>query len=208
MATFLDKLLQLIPEAFYDLIGRILPGGIVLVAVGWSLPKPVPGITININAGGLELFLFVVLAYAVGLAVSTLAHVIHRLSWFVIFPFLRAAQVPERLVADLKKATGHKDIVLNWNPFNASAVLDLAHDCIKQRSAIERPVVTKLLAEVALLHGVAIAAAIGCLAKGDCGPYWWISGAFLVAGLIRSLRAWHRHQSILSALANAPTRAA
>ncbi len=85
MSDFLEKLFQLIPEALYDLIGRILPGGIVVATVAVSLDIRARGVTIGVDPGTLELFLFAVFAYATGLAISTFAHAIHFVSWFPVF---------------------------------------------------------------------------------------------------------------------------
>lgn len=206
MTSFLDRLLQLIPEVSYDLIGRILPGGIVVAATAVSLDVRTRGINIGPEPGALELILFVVFAYAAGLAISTFDHVIHFFSWFAIFPILGCSQVSARLTADLRTVTKDQNLSLNWCPLSGSTALGLAHDFIKQ-NAIERPVVTKLFAEVSLLYGLAIAAAIACSIAATWGTYWLVPVAFLLAGLLRSLRTWYRHQSILNAIVNAKTQA-
>lgn len=205
MSDFLDKLFQLVPEALYDAIGRILPGGIVVATVAASLDICVRGITVGLDPGTLELLLFAVFAYATGLAISTFAHVIHFVSWFAVFPILRSGKVSERLIADLKTVTNDANVSLNWWPLSGARALGLAHDSIKHRSTVERSVVIKLFAEVSLLYGLAISTAIHCCMLASWGRYWLVPTAFLIAGLIRSLRTWYRHQSILNAIVNAPT---
>jgi hypothetical protein len=199
MSSFLEKLFQQIPEVFYDLVGRILPGGIVVATA-----TKVHGIAIGTDSGFLELVLFTLLAYPSGLAISAFAHLIHLLSWYVTKPILEWSQISKRLMTDLKTITSDQDITLTWNPLRGAAILDRVHDFIKQRSPVARPVVTKLFAEVSLLYGVAISTAIACVSIEGYGKFWLFPAAFLLAGLIRSLRTWFRHQSILNAIINTP----
>lgn len=69
MSSFSKKLFQQIPEAFYDLLGRMLPGGIVVATA-----IKVHGIAIDIDSEVLVFALSVELAYASGLAISAFAH--------------------------------------------------------------------------------------------------------------------------------------
>jgi hypothetical protein len=182
----------------------MLPGGIVVGTVAVSLDVRARGISVGVDPGALDLLLFAVFAYATGLAISTFVHLIHCVSWFAVFPIIRSGQVSTRLTADLNKITKDQGVSLSWNPLSGANALSLAHDSIKHRSANERPVVIKLFAEVSLLYGLAISTAIACSIAGAWGRYWFGPLAFLVAGLIRSLRTWYRHQSILNAIINSP----
>ena len=187
MGTFLERLLQVIPEAAYDLIARILPGGIIVAAfVPMSIHSDLDGT--------LKLIVFFVLAYAVGLAVSSLAHVIHLLAWlFPVSQILRIGGVRQRLGEHDAEMAG------KWlNPLRAEAALDRIHDRIKQCST-ERQIVIKLFAEVSLLYGLTIAMILAPFVTGG-----WMF--FLAAGIIRSARVWFRHESILRAIKDAGDR--
>ncbi len=103
-------------------------------------------------------------------------------------------------MADLKIVTNDQNLSLSWCPLSGARALGLAHDSIKHRSTVERPLVIKLFAEVSLLYGLAISTAITCFILAGWGRYWIVPIAFLIAGLIRSVRTWYRHQSILNAI--------
>src|SRR5258707_9426518 len=105
MGTFFQKLLDLIPEATYDLISRMLPGGIVVASLASSYYPDTYGFSINTNAQSLEVAVFLALSYGAGLVVSTLAHLFYWLTWPAVWFFLsKWTDVNETLMETLKKA--------------------------------------------------------------------------------------------------------
>lgn len=202
MANLLEKLLSAIPEAGYDLIARIIPGGLVIAAAISKNKFPLPGVTTDGSLTITEVIVFLSLAYAAGLAISSIAHGFVFLTWYVVFPILKAGKVDERLMHAIKLARqdNNQNLELNWNPLLADGLLSHVHDIIKSRGVEERPVVMKLLAEVLLLYSLTIGMAAVLLITQEFPKYWLIPAAFLLAGIFRSVRIWTRHISILDAL--------
>ncbi len=200
MGAFLQKLLDLIPEVTYDLISRMLPGGIVVASLASSYYPDAYGFSINTNAKSLDVAVFLALSYGAGLVVSTLAHLLYWLTWPAVwFVLSKWTDVNKTLLATLKTALNRDSKALDWKcPLNASAVLDRAHDFIKKEDPAQGLVVTKLSAEVSLVYGLSIAS--GLYAALNCGRYWLVPIILLVAGLLRSVRVWQRHASILQAV--------
>ena len=203
MGKFLEMLLQAIPEGTYDLIGRILPGGIVIAGVVTAQNLQIRSLFVGADVSALGVVVFCAFAYATGVAISTFTHLVHYVTWIALFPILRGTRIAARITSDLSKVANDNNLTLGWNPLTGENVLGYAHDCIKQRSPTERPVVTKLFAEVSLLYGLAIATIVALSLIGALGKHWPVPVAFFVAGFIRSLRTWYRHQSILNVVINA-----
>jgi len=193
-----QKVLDLIPEASYDLIGRLLPGGIAVASLTSFYSIDVYGFTIDSASGFLEVAIFLAASYAAGLAISTLAHPLYWLVWPFVYWFLTDAAT-KTLRESLNKASGSQSFQLQWNgPLNASFVLDRAHDLIKRKDSTQGLVVTKLSAEVSLIYGLSIAT--GMYAFLHSAQLWAIPAALLVVGFLRSIRLWQRHASILQAV--------
>jgi hypothetical protein len=207
MSAFLQKLLDLIPEATYDLISRMLPGGLVVASLASSYFPDTYGFSINAKAESLEIALFLALAYGAGLVVSTLAHLLYWLTWPAVWFYLtKWTDVSVKLAETLKKALNSESEALDWKcPLRASVVLDRAHDFIKKEDAAQGLIVTKLSAEVSLVFGLSIAS--GLFAVLDCGRYWLLPIVLLIAGVLRSIRLWQRHASILEVVTKKVTRA-
>lgn len=199
MGTFIQKLLDLIPEATYDLISRMLPGGLVVASLASYYPNAY-GFSIDAKAEFLQITIFLVLSYGAGLVVSTLSHPLYWLTWPGIYLFLgKWTDVNTTLVETLNAALKRESKALDpWCPLNASVVLDRAHDFIKKQDPLQGLVVTKLSAEVSLVYGLAIAS--GLFAFLNCGQYWLLTIVLLIAGALRSVRVWQRHASILQAV--------
>jgi hypothetical protein len=196
-----QKALDLIPEASYDLIGRLLPGGIAVASVASFYSIDVYGFTIDSASGFLEVAIFLAVSYAAGLAISTLAHPLYWLAWMLFVYWLLPDVVTKTLSESLAKESGSQSLELKWNgPLDASFVLDRAHDLIKRKDPAQSLVVTKLSAEVSLVYGLSIAT--GLYALLSCGQLWVIPVALLLVGLLRSIRLWQRHASILQAVAS------
>jgi hypothetical protein len=193
-----EKALDLIPEASYDLIGRLLPGGIAVASLASFYSIDVYGFTLGSASGFLEVAIFLAVSYAAGLAISTLAHPLYWLVWPFVYWFLTDAAT-KTLMESLNKASGSPSPELKWNgPLNASFVLDRAHDLIKRKDPAQGLVVTKLSAEVSLIYGLSIATALYALSY--CAQIWVIPVALLLVGFLRSIRLWQRHASILQAV--------
>jgi hypothetical protein len=207
MGTFLQKLLDLIPEATYDLISRMLPGGLVVALLASSYFPDTYGFSINASVEPFEVAVFLVLSYGAGLVVSTLAHPLYWLTWPVVWVYLvKWTDVNEKLMNTLNKALSAESRKLDWKcPLNASVVLDRAHDLIKKEDTAQGLVVTKLSAEVSLVYGLSIAS--GLFAVLNCGRYWLVPIVLLIAGILRSIRVWQRHASILQAVTSKAARA-
>jgi hypothetical protein len=200
MGTFLQKLLDLIPEATYDLISRMLPNGLVIASLASSYYPDSYGFSISTSTEPFELVVFLALSYGAGLVVSTLAHPLYWCTWPVVWFYVtKWTDVGEKLSESLKKALNTESKALDWKcPLNASVVLDRAHDLIKKEDPAQGLVVTKLSAEVSLVYGLAIAS--GLFTILNCGRYWPLQIVLLVAGILRSVRVWQRHASILQAV--------
>ena len=202
MDTFLQKALDAIPEWTYDLIARMLPGGIVVASLTSYYNFQTYGFAIGKEAGLPEVVVFLALAYAAGLAISTLAHMLYWFTWPFVYLFLTYFT---DVIDDLTKSLRELKIEakkLEWYcPLHASVVLDRAHDFIKTEHAQNGSVVTKLSAEVSLLYSLSIAT--GLYAALNRNQILVISAALLFAGYIRSIRLWHRHESILRAVMGA-----
>ena len=195
-----QKALDLIPEASYDLIGRLLPGGIAVASLASFYGIDVYGFTIDSASGFLEVAIFLAVSYAAGLSISTLAHPLYWLAWSLFVYWLLPEVVTNTLTESLNKE-GSQSPVLKWNsPLVASFVLDRAHDLIKRKDPTQGLVVTKLSAEVSLVYGLTIAT--GLYALLSCGQLWGIPVALLLVGFLRSIRLWQRHASILQAVAS------
>ena len=206
MSAFLQKLLDLIPEASYDLISRMLPGGLVVASLA-SYYSNAYGFSIDAKAEFLQITIFLALSYGAGLVVSTLAHLLYWITWPGVYLFLaKWTDVNTTLVETLKTALNRESKALDpWGPLNASVVLDRAHDFIKKEDPAQGLVVTKLSAEVSLVYGLAIAS--GLYTALNCGRYWLLPIVLLIAGTLRSVRVWQRHASILQAVTGKATRA-
>lgn len=205
MSELLKVLTEKIPEASFDLISRILPGGIVVAAVivsqHYSGFVSALGITLVRPFDLVSIIVFAAFAYAVGLVLSALARLPNFLFWFIVFRILKAGGVD----ADIKKAfydLGLGFINLSYNPSNALRVFDRAHDYIKSKSSQERSVVIKLAAEVGLLYNLLVSVFIVALLC-NVSQLFWILLVLVLAAVIRSVRIWHRHASILAALSKA-----
>ena len=207
MGAFLQKLLDLIPEATYDLISRMLPGGLVVASLASSYYPDTYGFAVNANSGSFEIAVFLALSYGAGLVVSTLAHPLYWLTWPAVWVYItKWTDVSEKLAETLKKALNSESKALDWKcPLAASVVLDCAHDLIKKEDTSQGPIVTKLSAEVSLVYGLAIAS--GLFTFLNCGRYWPLPIVLLIVGVLRSIRLWQRHASILQAVLNKATRA-
>lgn len=207
MGAFLQKLLDLIPEATYDLISRMLPGGLVIASLASSYYPDTYGFSINAKTESFEIAVFLALSYGAGLVVSTLAHLLYWLTWPAVCLYLtKWTDVSEKLAESLKKALKSESEALTWKcPWAASVVLDRAHDLIKKDDTTQGPIVTKLSAEVSLVYGLAIAS--GLFTFLNCGKYWPLPIVLLLAGVLRSIRLWQRHASILQAVTNRATHA-
>lgn len=168
------------------IISRELPLWVCAVAASYDLR--IQGLSLGTTSSTLEVVVHGASAYAVGVAISTLAHLIHWPTWFLVFPALRFGGVPDRLARILKTATNTSDLTLNWNPIKAEALLDHAHDLIKQKIPSERLWVTKLFAELSLLYGLTVATTVACLLVGNSSTCFVASVAFFVAAVIRSIR--------------------
>ena len=202
MSDLLKDLLKIIPEASYDLIARILPGGII-IATAASAEVPLVGLKVTGALSVQQTVVFLSLSYAVGLAISSLIHIFHFITWPLIYLFLHRGKVDIRFIESLKKTkyNGENSINLEWNkPSLAQAILGRAHDIIKHMSPSERPVVVKLFAEVALLYSLSIASLVALLITHDLSRYRIVPLAFLIAAIFRSFRTWSRHATILDAL--------
>ena len=206
MGEFLKKLLDLIPEATYDLISRMLPGGLVIAAFASSYYPDTYGFSINGSTEPFEVGVFLALSYGAGLVVSTLAHPLYWFTWPVVWIYLvKWTDVSEKLTDNLSKALNTESKALDWKcPLNASAVLDRAHDLIKKEDPLQGLVVTKLSAEVSPVYGLSIAS--GLFAIANC-RYWVLPIVLLGAGIIRSIRLWQRHATILQAVTSKAGRA-
>jgi hypothetical protein len=206
MDTFLQRALDAIPEWTFDLIARMVPGGIVVATFAAHYKFETYGFAIGKEAGSLEVVVFLALAYAAGLAISTLAHLLYWATWPAVYGFLASCtdiieELPKRLTED----GTHGSKQLQWNcPLGASVVLDRAHDLIKTENPRQGSVVTKLSAEVSLVYGLSVAS--GLYAALNCGQYWGVPILLLFAGYLRSVRVWQRHESILRAVRQAPKR--
>jgi hypothetical protein len=199
MDTF-QKVLDLIPEASYDLIGRLLPGGIAVASLASFYRIDVFGFSIDSASSFLEVTIFLAVSYAAGLAISTLAHPLYWLVWPFVYLLLPGAAL-KTLRDSLNKASGSQSPQLKWNsPLDASFALDRAHDLIKTKDPAQGLVVTKLSAEVALVYGLSIATGLYALLR--CSQLWVIPVALLLVGFLRSIRVWQRHASILQAVAS------
>ena len=205
MGDFFKKLLDLIPEATYDLISRMLPGGLVVATLASSYYTNTYGLSINESTEPFEVGVFLVFSYGAGLVVSTLAHPLYWLTWPLVWVYLRWTDVSEKLTDNLKKALNAESKALDWKcPFSASVVLDRAHDLIKKEDPTQGLVVTKLSAEVSLVYGLSIAS--GLFAMVNC-QYWVVPIILLFVGLLRSVRLWQRHATILQAVIGKGNRA-
>jgi|GEM_PF-3885806 len=198
MSELLTNLVKSIPEISYDLISRMLPGGIVVAALVSS--PGIAGATIPAPDNIVSIGVFLALAYAVGLAISSIANLIHILFWW--FPIWPALYLSRKLDNSLDEFQG-----LSWkNPIYAMGALGVAHERIKSSMEKERALVVKLFAEVALLYCLAIALLIvlGTTLTWRLFPinvpfFAWASVFFFVAGALRSIRTWYRHAHILRA---------
>ena len=203
MSGPIDKLFNAIPEASYDLISRILPGGIV-VSAAISAKIPLIGFELAKSFTISESVIFLALSYVVGLAISSLVHLIHVMMWPLMCKFLHWGKINESLPNFLKltnKKNSSEAYLINWkNPFLGQSVLARAHDIIKHLSSEERPVVLKLFAEVSLLFSFSIGLLISLIIIGRGKEYWLLPASFFVAGFIRSISTWYRHNSILGAI--------
>lgn len=198
MDTF-QKALNAIPEWTFDLIARMLPGGIAVATFAAYYKVGVFGFAITPKSEPLELIVFLALAYAAGLAISTFAHVFYWGTWPVVYAFLSSCtdviETLPREIGDEKP----KPKPLQWNcPIGASVVLDRAHDLIKTVNAGQGSVVTKLNAEVSLIYNLSIASGLYSVLNG-C-QYWQVPMLLLFAGCLRSVRVWQRHDSNLRAV--------
>ncbi|HLX80097.1 MAG TPA: hypothetical protein VKS43_05885 [Burkholderiales bacterium] len=202
MDTFFKKLLDLIPEATYDLISRMVPGGLVVAILASSYYPQTFGFSLNTNSETLAVTIFLVLSYATGMAVSTLAHPLYWGTWPFVYAFLATStDANERLMTILKSTLKVDSLKLDWKcPLNASFVLDRAHDLIKTKDPTQGMVVTKLSAEVSLVYGLAIAS--GLYTVLNCYKFWPLPLVLLFAGFLRSIRLWQRHASILQAVSS------
>jgi hypothetical protein len=201
MAAFFNKLLRAIPEAFYDLIARILPGGVVVAAV-LMRSQNVP---INLEVTANETIVFLAFAYAVGLATSTLVHLVHLPTWPLIYRCLERGGVRLPLEAHVQKSLDPGLSIDRNSGLKAEAFLDRVLDHIKQVPK-ERPVIVKLLAEASLLYSMFIAFAVAMLTTVTSVPTLVSIGLgaaaimFFAAGFVRSARVWFRAHSILAAI--------
>ena len=195
-----QKALDLIPEASYDLIARLLPGGIALASFASTYSLGFYGFTIDGSSGFVAVAIFLVLSYATGLVLSTLAHPLYWLTWpFVYCILAKHTDAGQRLTEALDRALGTQSQKLEWkNPLGASVILDRAHDLIKKRDPSQGLVVTKLSAEVALVYGLSLAT--GLFSVLNCGRFWFVPVVLLVLGYLRSVRLWQRHATILQAV--------
>ena len=195
-----EKAVDLIPEASYDLIGRLLPGGIAVASLASFYGINFYGFTIDGASDFLEVAIFLAVSYAAGLAISTLAHPLYWLAWALFVYWLLPDAASKTLTECQGKASSSQSPELKWNrPIDASFVLDRAHDLIKKKNPAQGLVVTKLSAEVSLVYGLTIAT--GLYATLSCGQLWGIPVALLLVGFLRSIRLWQRHASILQAIA-------
>jgi hypothetical protein len=81
-----DKLNAMIPEFLYDLIGRICPGALLCVAVGWDLRCQL--IPFNALGGGILTLLGFMVSYVVGFLLDTVSGLsIGYLYRRLVFPF-------------------------------------------------------------------------------------------------------------------------
>ena len=194
-----QKALNAIPEWTFDLIARMLPGGIVVATLSAHYNFKVFGVATMTEPKLPEVIVFLVLAYAAGLVISTFAHILYWLTWPFVYAFLSCCT---DVIKDLPKVLGDENVrsrPLHWNcPLGASIVLDRAHDVIKTENAEQGSVVTKLSAEVSLIHSLSIAS--GLYAALNHCQYWQVPILLLFAGYLRSIRVWQRHDSILRAV--------
>lgn len=197
-----QKALDAIPEWTFDLIARMLPGGITIATFSAHYKFEAFGFAITAESKPLEVIVFLVLAYAAGLALSTFAHILYWVTWPAVNAFLSHCT---DVIEDLPKVLGDekgKSKPLQWNcPIRASVVLDRTHDLIKTENTRQGSVVTKLNAEVSLIHNLSIAS--GLYAAFNCWQYWAVPILLLFAGYLRSIRLWQRHDSILRAVMRA-----
>ena len=206
MSDFLKDFLKAIPEAGYDLIARILPGGIIIAAAA-STEVPLVGLKVTGALSVQQTVVFLAFGYAVGLAISSLIHIFHFITWPLIYRFLHLGKIDGRLVESLTQTncSDEDSMILKWNaPSVAQAVLGRAHDIIKHMSPRERPVVVKLVAEVTLLYGLAMGSLVALLIIHQLSIYWIVPIVFLIAAIFRSFRTWSRHATILGALLMPP----
>ena len=73
----MEKLASLVPEVYYDLIGRVVPGSLLYLALAWSVPS------LNHEP---SIALVLLVGYTMGLVLDTLAGAL--LAWpnrYIIF---------------------------------------------------------------------------------------------------------------------------
>src|SRR5262245_30213699 len=123
----LEKALNLIPEASYDLIGRLLPGGVAVASLASFYAVDVYGFTISSASDSLEVAIFLAVSYAAGLAISTLAHPLYWLAWALVVYWLLPDEAAKTLSECQGKASSGQSLELKWNhPIDASFALDRA----------------------------------------------------------------------------------
>jgi hypothetical protein len=197
LSDLLKGAIDKIPEVSFDLMSRMLPGGIVVAALVSSQRLSALGITTTKPSDITDIVVFSIFAYALGLAVSALARLCNDVAWFFVLPYLKLGGVTE----GMKQAffnLGLENIDLGWNPANAMRVLDCAQDYIKSKSAKEGDLVLKLSAEVGLLYNLVVAVSFAGLLLNDWSLELLVVVSLLfLAGVIRSSRIWYRNISIL-----------
>jgi len=68
----MDKLVSLVPEIYYDLIGRIVPGSILCFLLSWSVKTELSSLK-DLVGGAPMIALVLVVGYAMGLVLDMLA---------------------------------------------------------------------------------------------------------------------------------------
>ena len=179
------KALGRIPDVTYDLMSRIIPGGIVLAGLVKWLCLPVPW-------DQLQITVFLVLAYLVGLGVSTIASVVgNNVAWVLVVKWMVDSHAYGTIARALKEAEQNAP----WSPLPGMRLMGRAHDRmgLSEEWQHKKAIGTKLFAEVALLYSMAGSLAIvGLLISWKDGFIWICSGVFFIAGVFRSWRTWER----------------
>ena len=187
------------------MIARLVPGA-MLVAV-LSSAAGFPDLTIPAQDDPVRKIVFFAVfaaaAYSAGLTVSALSWILSALGWFVVYPILKYAGSVDTLTSAFTRHSLQAPPLAWANPLVAMDVFARAHDHIKAHAHEERGVVMKLAAEVTLLYSLTIAFLVVGVCMKWPARYFVVPLALFTGGIIRSVRTWQRHATIL--LAN-PTR--